>query len=174
VVGTQHVEQLVDEQSRVYQAPEVTNPEAPGVLLDAFALGAVAYHILTGRPPATSVAERKGVLDLLGGLDITAVFDAAPSSPVNLVFDATCAVVPSHTKTVARAKPRRRGSARAGGTIRRLRSVNQVAVNAVATAGGRYGGTARRQRERRTVVHHGTHLRGLAAAHVPCLRRGDR
>ncbi|WP_327009671.1 BREX system serine/threonine kinase PglW [Dactylosporangium sp. NBC_01737] len=101
IVGTQHVEQLVDEQSRVYQAPEVTNPEAPGVLLDVFALGAVSYHILTGRPPATSVAERKAVLDLLGGLDITASFDAAPSSLVNLVFDATCAVVPSRTKTVA-------------------------------------------------------------------------
>ncbi|WP_260729207.1 BREX system serine/threonine kinase PglW [Dactylosporangium roseum] len=101
VLGTQHVEELADEHARVYQAPEITNPDAPGVLLDVFALGAITYHIMSGRQPATSVAERKTVLDQLGGLDITAALDGAPSSLVDLIFDATCVVVPSRTKTVA-------------------------------------------------------------------------
>lgn len=99
--GTLHVEQLADEASRVYQAPEFGMPDPAGVPLDVFSLGSVAYLILTGRPPAITVAEQRARLDEAGGLDVSAAFDGATTSLVDLVFYATVGVVPDRTPSVA-------------------------------------------------------------------------
>ncbi len=67
--GTIHIEQLADEAARVYQAPEIGYADVSGPLLDVFALGALAYLIFTGRPPAAGVAEMRTRLAEAGGLD---------------------------------------------------------------------------------------------------------
>ena len=55
--GTVHGDQLADDVSRLYQAPEAGHePGRPGHLLDVFALGALAYLIVTGQPPRRSAA----------------------------------------------------------------------------------------------------------------------
>lgn len=54
--GTSHVSDLMDNAAKAYLAPEAFNQPAAaaGDLVDIFGLGAVAYHILTGEPPAES------------------------------------------------------------------------------------------------------------------------
>lgn len=99
--GTVHIEQLADEAARVYQAPEIGNPEAPGPLLDVFALGSIAYLIFTGRAPAVTVAELRTRLEEAGGLDVSAGFDAAPANLVDLIFDATLGVASGRIPSVA-------------------------------------------------------------------------
>lgn len=100
--GTLHVEQLANEASRVYQAPEIGLPDAAATPLDVFSLGCVAYLILTGRPPAITVAEQRSRLDEAGGLDVSAAFDGATAALIDLVFYATVGVVPDRTPSVAR------------------------------------------------------------------------
>ncbi len=47
----------------VYLAPEAFNAEHPdGVALDVFSLGAIAFLLLTGRPPAADLVERQRML----------------------------------------------------------------------------------------------------------------
>ncbi len=56
--GTQHLERYIDEPSQVYLAPEATRPDiAAGPHMDVFSLGAIAFHLFTGRPPADSRLE---------------------------------------------------------------------------------------------------------------------
>ena len=56
--ATVHVEDLVDRQATVYMAPEaLLDPKAATEASDVFSLGAIAYHLFAGRPPASSPAE---------------------------------------------------------------------------------------------------------------------
>jgi len=53
VEGTRHVDQLIDTAEAAYLAPEVlTVAGADPQLLDVFSLGAIAYLVFTGQPPA--------------------------------------------------------------------------------------------------------------------------
>ena len=83
------LELFFDDEVRRYQAPEaVTAGHIPGHQLDVFSLGAVAYRIFTGRPPAETPEElTAAVRD--GGLRLDAVIDGAPHSLIQLVYDAT-------------------------------------------------------------------------------------
>jgi hypothetical protein len=101
--GTILIEQLADEAARVYQAPEIGYTDVSGPLLDVFALGALAYLIFTGRPPAAGVAEMRTRLAEAGGLDVSAAFDAPPTSLVDLVYDATLGAASGRTASVAAA-----------------------------------------------------------------------
>ena len=57
-MGTLHVEEYVEDLGRVYLAPENTWGDlAHGPHLDVFSLGAIAYHVFSGQPPANSVIE---------------------------------------------------------------------------------------------------------------------
>jgi serine/threonine protein kinase len=90
VAATQHVDRLVDESTAVYMAPEAfTEPETSGVALDVFSLGAIAFHVFSGRPPAASALELAGTLREHGALQLAAAVDGAPSSLHELIARAT-------------------------------------------------------------------------------------
>lgn len=78
-----------DDEVRRYQAPEVVNRSgAPGTTLDVFSLGAVAYRIFAGHPPASSAEELvAAVRD--SGLNLAGAADGLPSALVELVYHAT-------------------------------------------------------------------------------------
>lgn len=78
-----------DHAAGVYLAPEFGSPYPDPVDLDVFGLGAVAYLILTGRPPASS---RSALIDQLaadGGLHPYGVDDTISDALDALVFAAT-------------------------------------------------------------------------------------
>jgi serine/threonine protein kinase len=72
--GTGAVELVVgDVSAETYLAPEAfTDPGADGVTLDVFSLGALAYLLITGRPPAADRAELRAALGQ-NGLSLAAV-----------------------------------------------------------------------------------------------------
>lgn len=101
--GTTHLDQLVDDVSRLYQAPELaTNPDAPGILLDVFALGALAYLMVTGQPPARTAAELISTITAFGSLQLSAAADGIPTTLDYLVADATMGNTAERTANVAR------------------------------------------------------------------------
>jgi len=103
VRGTAHIDHLADDMARLYQAPELaTNPDAPGHLLDVFALGALTYLIFTGRPPADSPARLQEVIRERGGLELTAAVDGVPDALAYLVYDATSGATANRTKSAAK------------------------------------------------------------------------
>ena len=62
ITATLHVEQLVEDAGTAYMAPEAVSTSDGGEHLDVFSLGAVAYHLFSGVPPA---ANRLGVAEKL-------------------------------------------------------------------------------------------------------------
>jgi serine/threonine protein kinase len=100
--ATQHWDQLADDVTRLYQAPELaTNPDAPGQLLDIFALGALAYLIVSGQPPARSAAELYATITDRGCLQLSAAADGIPITLDYLVADATAGNTADRAQSVA-------------------------------------------------------------------------
>lgn len=95
------LEMFFDDEIRRYQAPEsITHARVPGVQLDVFGLGAIAYRVFTGSPPAeTSDALVAAVRDR--GLNLAAVVDGMPNSLVTLVYGATHGDPTKRLSTVA-------------------------------------------------------------------------
>ena len=94
-VGPEMVGRLADAE-QVYLAPELFAAERPdGVALDTFSLGALAYLLLTGRPPAQDLADREETLTASGHYVLDADFDSPPDSLALFVASAT-AVNPAH------------------------------------------------------------------------------
>ncbi|GIJ63073.1 protein kinase [Virgisporangium aurantiacum] len=83
------LELFFDDEVRQYQAPEAAiRSDLPGSQLDVFSLGAIAYRIFTGSPPAATAEELvRAVAD--SGLNLAAAVDGMPSRLVDLVYDAT-------------------------------------------------------------------------------------
>jgi serine/threonine protein kinase len=79
--------------AEVYLAPESDNRYADPVDLDVFGLGAVAYLILTGQPPATTRAALIEVLTEEKGLRPSGARDGFTAALDDLVFQATRADV---------------------------------------------------------------------------------
>ena len=76
--ATVHVQELVDRQATVYMAPEaLLDPKAASEASDVFSLGAIAYHLFSGRPPGESPAEVARTLGEHNGLKVSAVLDGA-------------------------------------------------------------------------------------------------
>jgi serine/threonine protein kinase len=76
--ATIHVQELVNRQATAYMAPEaLLDPKAATEAADVFSLGAIAYHIFSGRPPGDSPAEVARMLDEHHGLRVSAVLDGA-------------------------------------------------------------------------------------------------
>lgn len=81
VTATSHVDLLVEGAGAVYMAPEAVLPaDAAGEHLDIFSLGAIAYHVFTGTPPAGNRLELAEKLRQTRGLLVSdALNGAAPS-----------------------------------------------------------------------------------------------
>lgn len=74
--GTRHVEDYVEDPGLVYLAPETTRADTThGPSLDVFSLGAIAYHVFSGQPPARSVLELTEKLRIGQGLRLSDVMD---------------------------------------------------------------------------------------------------
>jgi hypothetical protein len=86
ISSTLHAGQLLEDASLVFLAPEALAGGADGgVELDIFPLGARAYLLFTGKPPAASQAELQEKLRQTGGLNISEVLDGAVDALKDLV-----------------------------------------------------------------------------------------
>ena len=76
--------------AEAFEAPEgVWNPDADRIRLDVFALGALAYFVLSGRAPASDRAALRERLNRENGLDLSADLPQVPSAVRALVLEAT-------------------------------------------------------------------------------------
>jgi serine/threonine protein kinase len=76
--------------AEAFQAPEgVWNREADRIRLDVFALGALAYFVLAGRPAAADRAALRERLHRDNGLDLAADLPQVPPAAGALVLEAT-------------------------------------------------------------------------------------
>lgn len=88
--GTRHVEDYVEDRGLVYLAPETTHVDAThGPSLDVFSLGAIAYHVFSGQPPAGSVLELAEKLRVGQGLRLSDVMDGCGMRLQELIQFAT-------------------------------------------------------------------------------------
>lgn len=102
VRGTSHIDQLVDNDTARYLAPEaLTLVDADPQLLDVFSLGAIAYHVFTGRPPAQTLAELTERLHRDGALEVSATLDGAGEYLSALVRESTAADATHRLSSVA-------------------------------------------------------------------------
>lgn len=86
VGGTMHVEEYVEDPGLVYLAPETSQAEVQhGPSLDVFSLGAITYHVFSGRPPAGSVLELAEKLRLGQGLRLSDVQDGCGKQLQDLI-----------------------------------------------------------------------------------------
>jgi serine/threonine protein kinase len=84
---------LIEDAAQVYLAPETDQEFADPVDLDLFGLGALAYLLLTGQPPAPQRSALIERLTVEGGLHPYAVADGLSDTLDDLVYRATRAEV---------------------------------------------------------------------------------
>ena len=102
VTATSHVGMLVDDPTTAYMAPDIFRPEdSRGEHLDVFSLGAVAYHILSGSPPAADGAELASIIRSSRGLQLAAVLDSANEPLCELIQYSTHPDVSNRLDTIA-------------------------------------------------------------------------
>lgn len=88
--GTVDVRDDVDASTWIYLAPEVhAGGDVPAIPLDVYGLGALAYLILTGKPPALSLAELEVRLSSDGALDPRRADPNVDDPLADLVCEAT-------------------------------------------------------------------------------------
>lgn len=94
VTATSHAVDLVESAATAYMAPEVRLAQrAEGAPADIFSLGAIFYHLFSGRPPAASGVELAEILHTQGSLRLSAAIDGVPEALELLVSMATAPVV---------------------------------------------------------------------------------
>jgi len=93
--GTQHVEDHLSDPAKLYLAPEATagGNDAGAGQADVFSVGAIAYHILTGRHPADSPLELPVLLREDGGLLLSRALNGVGRWLEEMVRAATAPVV---------------------------------------------------------------------------------
>lgn len=92
-----HASQLLDDPARAYLAPEaLVSGEEPSEAMDVFSLGALAYLLFGGQPPAADAAELESKLrnSPSRSLDLREVRDGVSESIAVLVRESTRALVP--------------------------------------------------------------------------------
>ena len=88
--GATRLDSLVEEQAWVYMAPEaVTERASAGEQVDVFSLGALAYRLFVGQPPASSLLEMTDRLRREQGLQLSSAMDGAGEHLQLLVQHAT-------------------------------------------------------------------------------------
>src|SRR5207244_12190583 len=99
---TSHVELLVEDAGIAYMAPEaVLEGEQEGEHLDVFSLGAIAYHVFAGVPPAATGVELADKLRQTRGLQISDVLNGAGKGLQELVQFSTHPDVTSRIDSAA-------------------------------------------------------------------------
>jgi serine/threonine protein kinase len=74
--GTIHIESWLGAAERLYLAPETFQaPDQAQETADVFSLGAIAYHLFAGRPPASGELALRDLLREHKGLKLSAVLD---------------------------------------------------------------------------------------------------
>ncbi|MGF1602127.1 MAG: BREX system serine/threonine kinase PglW [Thermosynechococcaceae cyanobacterium] len=102
VTATAHVDRLVEDVNTAYLAPESLNDvEFIGEHLDIFSLGAIAFYLFSGQPPAANGLELSQKLQETNGLQISSVLNGASESLQDLILESTHPVVDDRTETVA-------------------------------------------------------------------------
>jgi serine/threonine protein kinase/predicted transcriptional regulator len=102
LAGTTHLDPLLEDAALVYLAPEaITLADALPEPLDVFSLGALAYLIFSGQPPAGSVVELHDRLREGQGLLLSAALDGADSNLQSVIQLATHPVVASRIPSVS-------------------------------------------------------------------------
>jgi serine/threonine protein kinase len=97
-----HLSDYLENASYVYMSPEaLTDERNRSESADIFSLGAVAFHILTGRPPASGVHELQQVLDQHHALPLPAVMDSPARELEDLIRAATHADVSLRMSTAS-------------------------------------------------------------------------
>jgi serine/threonine protein kinase len=90
ITATVHPDVFWEDASRAYLAPELVNdPMLRGEHVDVFSLGAIAYHIFSGQPPAGSSLELAEKLRRDRGLKLSAVLNGAGEELQMLVEHST-------------------------------------------------------------------------------------
>ena len=84
------VELLADESALLFCAPETATEDDPdGVSLDVFSFGAIAYEVLSGRPPGDSREAVREALRAGRGLQLAAVAPGTADALCELILEAT-------------------------------------------------------------------------------------
>jgi serine/threonine protein kinase len=84
--GTRNLDDHFNDPVKVYIAPEALGAGTEvGARADVFSLGAIAYHLFTGKPPAESPIEIPAKLAAGGGLRLSAAIDGIGSGLEDLV-----------------------------------------------------------------------------------------
>jgi serine/threonine protein kinase len=92
--GTAHVEDHVADPAKTYLAPEAaTVGDAGAAQVDVFSLGAIAYHIISGRPPAASPLDLPTRLRDGNGLLLSGVMNGVGRWLEEMVRAATAPIV---------------------------------------------------------------------------------
>lgn len=94
---------LSNQEDWLYLAPEArqSTQELPGIPLDVYGFGALAYLILTGKAPAQSFAELEGVLGQSGSLDPRRAARGIPDGLADVVGLATQTVESQRPETIS-------------------------------------------------------------------------
>lgn len=102
--GTAHIHDYMDDVAQAYLAPELSFDPAAGEAADIYGIGAIAYRLFAGAPPAQSLAELVEVLSYASGLRPSRVMDGVPEEVDAFTFRATRAKVsdryPSMTEVI--------------------------------------------------------------------------
>ena len=91
--GTRNIDDHFGDPAKVYLAPEALSGGEAGAQADVFSLGAIAYHLFTGRPPADSPLELPAKLREGGGLRLAEAVDGIGTFLEDLVRASTAPVV---------------------------------------------------------------------------------
>ena len=87
---TTHADNLVEGNARVYMAPESLQAERNVTeAADVFSLGAIAYHLFSGQPPAENLVELGKRLREQKGLRISATLDGTGPKLEELIHGST-------------------------------------------------------------------------------------
>ena len=91
--GTRHIDDHFGDPAKVYLAPEALSGGEAGAPADVFSLGAIAFHLFTGRPPADNPLDLPAKLREGGGLRLAQAVDGIGTFIEDLVRASTAPVV---------------------------------------------------------------------------------